>query len=345
VLPGRHAYSHVNALCSATQAYLVLGSDKHLRAARNGFGFVLAQSFATGGWGPNEEFCKPGSGTLGKSLTTTHASFETPCGAYGHFKIARYLTCIAGDSRYGDSMEKILYNTILGVKPLQRDGFSFYYSDYNNDGSKVYYPEQWPCCSGTFPQITADYGISSYFDAPDGVYVNLFVPSRLRWKRGSSRIALEQKTDYPYSPDISIRVHAERPDRFTLYLRVPEWAGPGTTVSVNGRSAGAQIQPGNFCALHREWKGGDVVEYSIERPLRLEQVDAEHPNTVALLFGPLALFAVNSPQSRFTRAQLLKASQQAHAGREWRVQSAAAPVAFRAFPDIRDEQYRLYHEI
>jgi len=345
MLPGGHAYSHVNALCSATQAYLVLGSDKHLRAARNGFGFVLAQSFATGGWGPNEEFCKPGTGTLGKSLTTTHASFETPCGAYGHFKIARYLTCIAGDSRYGDSMEKILYNTILGVKPLQRDGFSFYYSDYNNDGSKVYYPEQWPCCSGTFPQITADYGISSYFDAPDGVYVNLFVPSRLRWKRGSSRMALEQKTDYPYSPDISIRVHAERPDSFTLYLRVPEWAGPGTTVSVNGRSAGAQIQPGSFCALHREWKGGDVVEYSIERPLRLEQVDAEHPNTVALLFGPLALFAVNSPQSRFTRAQLLKPSQQAHAGREWRVQSAAAPVAFRAFPDIRDEQYRLYHEV
>jgi hypothetical protein len=324
---------------------VVLGSEKHLRAARNGFGFVVAQSFATGGWGPNEAFCEPGSGTLGESLETTHASFETPCGAYGHFKIARHLICISGDSRYGDSMEKILYNTILGVKPLQPDGFSFYYSDYNNDGCKVYYPEQWPCCSGTFPQITADYGISSYFHARDGVCVNLFVPSRLRCMRGASRIELEQKTDYPYTGDVSIRIHAERSETFTLYLRVPEWAGPGTAVSVNGRSAGVQIQPGSFCALAREWKDGDVIEYTIDRPLRLEAVDAQHPNTVALLFGPLALFAINSRQSRFTRTQLLQASRQTKAGRGWHVQSAAAPVSFRAFPDIRDEQYRLYHVV
>jgi uncharacterized protein len=345
VLPEKHAYSHVNALCSASQAYLVLGSEKHLRAARNGFGFVLAQSFATGGWGPNEAFCQPGTGALGESLKTTHASFETPCGAYGHFKIARYLMCITGDSRYGDSMEKVLYNTILGAKPLQRDGFSFYYSDYNDDGSKVYYPEQWPCCSGTFPQITADYGISSYFQGTDGLYVNLFVPSRLKWTHGGSRIGLEQKTDYPYAGDIRIGIQAEHPQTFTLYLRVPDWAGGGTAVSVNGRSAGGQIQPGAFHALRREWKDGDVVEYTIERPLRVQAVDAQHPNTVALLFGPLALFAINAPKSRFTRSQLLQALQQARAGRDWRVPSAAAPVSFRAFPDIRDEQYRLYHEV
>jgi hypothetical protein len=345
VLPGRHAYSHVNALNSAAQAYLMLRSEKHLRAARNGFDFVVAQSFATGGWGPNEAFCKPGSGTLGESLKTTHASFETPCGAYGHFKIARHLIRITGDSRYGDSMEKILYNTILGAKPLQPGGFSFYYSDYNNDGSKVYYPEQWPCCSGTFPQITADYGISSYFHARDGLYINLFVPSRLTWIGAGSRIGLEQKTDYPYTGDVSIHIHAERRETFTLNLRVPEWAGTGTAVSVNGRSAGVKIQPGTFCPLRREWKDGDVVEYTIERPLRLEAIDAQHADTAALLFGPLALFAINSPGSRFTRAQLVKASRQTLGGREWHVESAAAPVSFRAFPDIRDEQYRLYHEV
>jgi len=57
------------------------------------------------------------------------------------------------------------------------------------------------------------------------------------------------------------------------------------------------------------------------------------------------LFAINAPKSRFTRSQLLQALQQARAGRDWRVPSAAAPVSFRAFPDIRDEQYRLYHEV
>jgi hypothetical protein len=36
VLAGKHAYSHVNALSSAVQAYLTLGSEKHLRAAVGG---------------------------------------------------------------------------------------------------------------------------------------------------------------------------------------------------------------------------------------------------------------------------------------------------------------------
>ncbi len=134
VLPGEHAYSHVNAFSSAMQAYLVLGSEKHLRAAQNGFEFLrTTQSFATGGWGPDELFRKPGSGEMGESLRNTHSSFETPCGAYGHFKIARYLLRVTRDSRYGDSMERVLYNTILGAKPLKEDGTSFYYSDYNDN--------------------------------------------------------------------------------------------------------------------------------------------------------------------------------------------------------------------
>jgi DUF1680 family protein len=114
VLPGQHAYSHVNALCSAVQAYLTDGSERHLAAAKNGFAFVEAQSYATGGWGPNETFTRLGTDDLANSLHSTHNSSETPCGAYGHFKVTRYLMRITADSRYGDSMETVLYNTILG---------------------------------------------------------------------------------------------------------------------------------------------------------------------------------------------------------------------------------------
>ena len=343
VLPHKHAYSHVNALSSAAQAYLVLDSKKHLRAARNGFGFVVAQSFATGGWGPNEAFCEPGSGVLGDSLASTHASFETPCGAYGHFKIARYLMRITADSRYGDSMEKVLYNTVLGAKPLEPGGFSFYYSDYNNRGAKVYYPEQWPCCSGTFPQITADYGVSAYFRSLASLYVNLFIPSRVRWRQNGARFALTQQTQYPNDSSVEMRVEAERPETFVIALRVPEWAGKGTTVSVNGRSVGAVPQPGAFLPLRRQWKDGDRIEYTIDRALRLESVDTQHPNSVALLSGPLTLFAINATESRFTSAQLLAAQQTASG--QWRVESEAAPVTFLPFPAIEHQQYRLYHDV
>ena len=206
VLPFEHAYSHVNAFSSAMQAYITLGSEKHLRAARNGFEMVLkTQSFATGGWGPNEAFGEPGTGQLGDSLRTSHASFETPCGAYGHFKIARYLLRTTKEARYGDSMERILYNTILGAWPIQADGTSFYYSDYGTTGRKVWYGNKWPCCSGTFPQLAADYHISTYLRSADGVYVNLFAPSKVRWTEGAATCSLTQETNYPFDSKITIK--------------------------------------------------------------------------------------------------------------------------------------------
>ena len=236
VLPFEHAYSHVNAFSSAMQAYITLGSEKHLRAATNGFDMLAkTQSFATGGWGPNEAFGEPGIGQLGNSLSETHASFETPCGAYGHFKITRYLLRVTKDARYGDSMERVLYNTILGAWPIQADGTSFYYSDYAKTGKKVWYGNKWPCCSGTFPQLAADYHVSTYLRSHDGIYVNLFAPSSVRWTDGGTKLQLTQVTKYPFENKIEIQVSASQPHEQTIYMRIPSWAKPDPIVMVNGR--------------------------------------------------------------------------------------------------------------
>jgi hypothetical protein len=340
ILPGLHAYSHLNALCSAVQAYLVDGNAMHLRAAKNGFEFIrTTQSFATGGWGPDERFRKPGSGDLGGSLSKTHASFETPCGSYGHFKLTRYLMRITGDSRYGDSMESVLYNTILGAKPILPDGTSFYYADYNNSATKFYHQDKWPCCSGTFPQITADYGISSYFRAPDGVYVNLYVPSSLRWKQNGTPCTLVQNTEYPYQSETTIALQTEKPESFTIYLRVPAWAGPATHLAVNGKSTSVALKPGTFVPIRQTWKDGDRIEFSIDRPLRLSPVDPQHPNQVAVLQGPLALFAVGNIPSDLTRANLLAAAQQ---GDAWQVRASGQSLKMLSYPAITGETYRLY---
>src|SRR5215831_18576443 len=228
VLPFEHAYSHVNAFSSAMQAYITLGSEKHLRAAKNGFEMLqTTQSFVTGGWGPDESFGEPGRGQLGDSLSSSHASFETPCGAYGHFKITRYLLRVTKDAKYGDSMERVLYNTILGAWPVQADGTSFYYSDYATTGKKVWYGQKWPCCSGTFPQLAADYHVSTYLRSADGVYVNLFTPSSVQWTDGGAKLGLRQATKYPFDNKIEVQVSASQPSECTLYFRIPAWAKPG----------------------------------------------------------------------------------------------------------------------
>ena len=341
VVPGKHAYSHVNALSSASQAYLVLHDLKYLEAARNGFRMVQEQSFATGGWGPNETFQEPGKGGLGESLKTTRASFETPCGAYGHFKITRYLLRFTRDPRYGDSMEQLLYNTVLGAKPIQPDGTSFYYSDYHTPGQKTYYKDKWPCCSGTLPQIAADYRISAYFHDPQGIFVNLFVPSTVRWQESGGTYALQQATNYPYGGHVRIDVTASRSQEFSLFLRIPEWANDAR-VTVNGTRGDSKAAPGTFAELRRQWKTGDRIELELPLPMRLEAVDPQHPNQVALLRGPLVLMAVTSPPAHLARAALLSAKQSSSGSRTWSVGRDSEPMLLKAFPDIGDEQYTTY---
>jgi DUF1680 family protein len=344
VLPFEHAYSHVNAFSSAMQAYITLGSEKHLRAAKNGFEMLVrTQSFATGGWGPDEAFGEPERGQLGDSLSQTHASFETPCGCYGHFKITRYLLRVTKDAQYGDSMERVLYNTILGAWPVQPDGTSFYYSDYAITGQKVWYKDKWPCCSGTFPQLAGDYHLSIYLRAADGVYVNLFAPSSVQWSDGGVRYGLTQQTKYPLENTVALRVSASQPGEFTVYMRIPGWTEAGATLSVNGTRVGTPIQPGTFAAIRRTWKDGDRIELELPMPLRVEPVDVQHPYFVALMRGPLVLFAIADSQPRFERGELLRARAANHEAGDWLATSAEGQtVAMRPFMNIGQEKYSTY---
>ena len=342
VLPGRHAYSHMNALASAMRAYLNDGNPMHLAAARNGMDMILDQSFATGGWGPNESFVEPGSGGLGKSLTTTHNSFEAPCGTYGHFKVARYLMRATGDSRYGDSMERVFYNAALGVLPLKADGRAFYYADYNELGTKTYFEYACPCCSGSIGQLTADYAISAFLRDDKGLFVNLYTPSRATWRRDSGpALTLTQTGRYPLGPDVAMTVAAPRPVTMALRLRIPAWAGPATRVTVNG-AALANVAAGRFATIEREWRDGDRVSLTIDMPLRAEPVDAQMPARVAMVQGPLALFATGEHFTPLTRAQLMSLRQTAPGAAEWTLAGDYGPQTFRPWSAIGTETTRLY---
>jgi DUF1680 family protein len=344
VLPGKHAYSHVNCLSSAAQAYLTLGEPMYLRASQQGFAMIEAQSYATGGWGPNEHFIEPGSGALGAGLKDQFRSFETPCGAYAHFKLTRYLLRITRDARYGDSMERVLYNTVLGALPIEPDGHAFYHSDYTQHAQKCFNENLWPCCSGTLPMIAADYAISTCFQASDGLYVNLYVPAEVSWRQGSSHCGLSIRTAYPYAGDIELNVSVPSPQTFAVYLRIPVWA-EGAAVRVNGKGALSSLQPGSFAAIHREWRTGDRIELELPLPLRLQSVDDQHIDTVALLAGPLALMRLlDGPGDPppLTRTALLAARRPHPALHEWEVELPHQTVRLRPFVDIGLERYSLY---
>jgi DUF1680 family protein len=322
------------------QAWITLGSSKHLAAAENAFDMLSRESFATGGWGPNETLCGADISSLYTSLTSTHSGFETPCGAYAHFKLTRYLLRVTRDSRYGDSMERVMYNTVLGAKPLMPDGRTFYYSDYNFKARKVYSPDQhWACCSGTLPQVAADYRINTYFHDPSGVWVNLYIPSTLRWKQGRTEVVLRQQTMYPFDKVVRFDVKTSESMEFTLRFRIPAWA-KGASISVNGRQGTTEVTPGSFAVVRRRWKSGDRLELNLPMTTRVEAIDAQHTDIVALCFGPLVLFAMTDTQPSLTRAELLAAERSD--GRTWQVKTARGQLKMLPFTEIGDAPYSTY---
>ncbi|HTX06595.1 MAG TPA: beta-L-arabinofuranosidase domain-containing protein [Steroidobacteraceae bacterium] len=338
VLPDHHAYSYANALNSAVQAYISTGSRMHLDAARNGFAMIAAQSFATGGWGPEEYFRNPRSDDLYTTLTTTHRGFETPCGSYAHLKLTRYLLRITRDGRYGDSMEQVFLNTVLGAKRLEHDGHAFYYSDYNFRGARTYFPDRWPCCSGTLPQVAADYHVLIYFRDPRGVYVNLYTPSAGRWRAADgTRLALVQSGDYANDGHVRLDLKASRETRFRLRLRIPGWSqlqGGSPSLRVNGRPVPVETQLG-FAALERTWKDGDSIDLELPMPVRLVPINAHHPDVAALVRGPQVLFAL-AQQPKLSRGQLLSVKRAD--GGYWQ----AGDVRFAPFTAIGEAPYSTY---
>src|ERR1700682_5535052 len=242
-------------------------------------------------------------------------------------------------------MEQMLYNTIAGAWPILADGTTFYYSDYNNAGKKVHGRDKWPCCSGTFPQLAADYGISSYYQSRDGIYINLFLPSRVSWSQGNTPCTLTQTTEYPRANTSQFEFKLARPETFSVYVRIPAWAGAKTALSINGRHADNELIPGKFLAVQRTWKDGDRIEMETHMPLGLEAIDEQNPNTVALMRGPVALFGVGDIPPRITRKQLLAATAVAQSSEDWVVQTDAGSLVLRPFASIMDENYRLYQRV
>jgi hypothetical protein len=342
VLPGRHAYSHAIALSSAGKARLVLGEEKYLRAMQNAAHFLeKAQQYATGGWGPNETFIEAHKGQLYESLHATSDHFETPCGSYAAIKLARYLLCATGDARYGDGLERVLFNGILAVKEPDADGDYPYYSTYGAAAHKVFYAKQWPCCSGTLVEGVADYVKNIYFRAHDGVAVNLYAPSRVQWTERGVAVTLTQETEYPLGEAVALRLSCAAPVEFALRLRVPAWMNATPQLCVNGKPAPANVQSG-FAVLRRRWTSGDVLTFDLPLQFRAEPIDDLHPETVALVRGPLVYVERNPAAGESVHANPETLRPAAEKPGVFSKQAGNQTRSYAPFYFVRDETYTMY---
>jgi uncharacterized protein len=291
---GVHAYSHCNTFSSAALAYDVSGDPKYLSIIRNFHDWMQKrQTYATGGYGPDERFVFS-DGALGDSLEVYSASFECPCCSWAAFKLSKYLMMYTGEARYGDWIERLLYNGIGAALPIKDRGTHMYYMDYHLGSCLKYYSRNaFTCCSGTYFQNIAEYSNLVYFKGANALSVNLYLPSEVEWKGPAGAVKVVQTTGYPEADSSTLRLTMEQPAAFALRMRVPGWSN-GLTVKVNGQMQMVDTKPGQWAAVSREWRSGDTVEIAIPLRFRRVAIDEQHPDRVAIVRGPV-VYAQEDP--------------------------------------------------
>ncbi len=284
---GVHAYSHCNSFSSAALAYDVTGDEKYLRILKNFYDWMQRrQTYATGGYGPDERFIYS-DGALGDSLEMYSASFECPCCSWAAIKLSKYLMMYTGEARYGDWIERLLYNGVGAALWIKDRGVHMYYMDYHLGSDLKYYSRNaFTCCSGTYFQNITEYSNLVYFKDAKGLFVNLYVPSEVEWNGPSGAVRIVQTTQYPEADTSTLKMTTDQPVTFALKLRVPGWA-KGMAVKVNGKAHTGDIKPGEWAAISREWTSGDTVEITIPLRFRRVPIDEQHPNRIAIVRGPV----------------------------------------------------------
>ena len=290
-----HAYSHVNTLSSAAAAYRVKGEQHYLDTILNAYEFLHdTQFFATGAYGPEERLLPNDQRVRAMSVWPNHA--ETQCGTWAGFKLSKYLISFTGDAKYGDWVERLIYNSI-GASPPMKDGHVYYHASYSLWGYEKHnigFP--WACCAGTRPQAAADFADLIYFKDEDHLYVNLFEASTVEWDRAESLVTVVQKTTFPESPQTELLILTEKPSTFGVKIRVPGWLAGPISASVNGEKVKLKTDRNNWATLNRTWEQGDQIVVHLPMNLWLDRLDTVKKDgfPAAILYGPVVL-AANSP--------------------------------------------------
>jgi hypothetical protein len=254
---------------------------------------VNKKYYLTGGIGSGET-----SEGFGPNYSLRNEAYCETCSSCGLVFFQYKLNLAYHDAKYADLYEQTMYNALLGGLAL--DGKSYCYTNPLINSERA----EWhvcPCCVGNLSRTLLMIPTWSYVKSRDGLYVNMFVGSRIHVGQvAGTNVEVVQKTDYPWHGSVSITLNPEEPRTFTVFVRVPDRTTSklykeSPTVrgvkrfSVNGEEHEPSIQRG-YAAVRREWKAGDTIE--LEMPMEPQRVVADYRiqadvDLIALRYGAL----------------------------------------------------------
>jgi DUF1680 family protein len=286
-LTGKHANTQIPKVIGLERIATLTGDKGADAGARFFWDDVTGiRSVAFGGNSVSEHFNDPHDfhGLL------VHREGPETCNTYNMLRLTEQLFASGPNAKYADYYERALYNHILASINPKHPGY-VYFTPIRPGHYRVYSQVEnsfW-CCVGTGMENPGRYGEFIYARGNDGLYVNLFIGSKL--SVAELGLNLRQETKFPYEETSHLTLKLEAPKEFTLYLRHPVWVEEGKfSVRVNGVAVNESSAPSSYLAVRREWKSGDRVEIGLPMRTTVEQLPDRSP-WYAILRGPIVLAA------------------------------------------------------
>jgi DUF1680 family protein len=322
-MPGKHSNTNVPKAIGAARQYELTGSEREKRIASFFWEtMVKHHSYVIGG-NSNYEYC----GEADKlSDRLSDATCET-CNTYNMLKLTRHLFAWKPDATLGDYYERALYNHILSSQD-PKTGMMTYFVPLRMGGRKSFSDSfnTFTCCVGSGMENHVKYNEGIYYEGKDGsLYLNLFIPSRLDWKK--KQLTVTQETRFPEKGATTLTVRTARPQTITIKVRRPSWTNGATRLRVNGTVVDAKVDEGGFLTVTRSWKNGDRLDVDLPMSLHTESMP-DNADRIAFLYGPIVLagrLGQEMPDPVFGTPVINVADKKSF---DWIQQDAAQPLVF-----------------
>lgn len=357
-----HANASIPFTHGAAKMYEITGDSDWLEVIKLFWKVAVTDRgmFSTTGMNAGEFWVPPHM--QGHFLGSSDQEF---CTVYNMVRIASYLLKYTGEAQYADYIERALYNGFLAQQNAQT-GMPAYFLPLGAGSRKKWGTKTrdfW-CCHGTMVQAQTLYPELVWFTDGDKITAAQYIPSEFTAEMNGAKVTVSQTTGMKYYNDqaffdekddgqmsrwlLKFSVKCDKPVRFTLSLRVPEWA-KGVELEVNGKNTAAPVKDG-WLDITADWQN-DSVQVFFPSELRAETLP-DMPELMSVVDGPIVLAGIIGSDCGITGADKLNEQfmpQREHTygtfpwrQNSWRTRNQPQSVMFRPLYEVTDEEYTVY---
>ena len=294
ILSGLHSNTHLPLVIGFAKRYENTGETYYRDVTAHFWNMLIHHhSFVNGSSsGPRPIKTTPTSRTAEHwgeadqlSITLTSEIAES-CVTHNTQKITSKLFQWTASPEYADVYMNTFYNAVMALQDSE-NGTCVYHLPLSSSQTKKFLKEtDFRCCNGSSIEAFTHLNSNIYFHTNDKVWVNLYIPSEVKWEQRG--VTISQKGNFPANPSVQFVISTKKPSKFAINMFVPEWATNQTKVLINGKPLSINSKPLSYITLDRTWKNGDKIELTFDYKFYVKTM-ADNKNMLAIYYGPVLL--------------------------------------------------------